>query len=580
MKKITKFLAATFALVLSVCFLAFTASAEQCHSHNWEMTQSNGSVTLQCSDCNTQVLMYINSILCEHEFESFGSGIYKGEKCVHCGYTVQNTHQFEVFFDNGVHVAECIDCGYTEYHPTSVISDEASHSFVCQLCDDAVLTDKHEMFVQDYNDECHIYECEVCGKEQSEEHSFDHFEDDYNHGRKCVFCEYSVYEPHNLNDAGFVDGFHVVECTGCNHTQYHSITESANAYVHSVHCEKCEITQTEEHTFEYFENDEEHGKRCVICNTSMSEPHTLLETGFVDGFHVIECTGCVYTEYHSITESADEYGHYKQCDECGKTESEVHSKENMTLNTMNEYFHYYECNLCGFIQCESHTSNCICGFACEHLNAIMLEINDYEHSFYCPNCCDEYIEEHCWERVYEDDENSSEFPVYCTRCQHTGTCTVEYGIMMSLNKHEDGYTIVLLTNGMKRHYKAWRTYVNPGCFVRVESVYGKCDRISRRVNAEVIDDLDNVVEYLNSDIRSKYRDDGSSLASLTVSTVNYIDDEVYVEFQDESEENFITSELTIYNMTSRLMEQEIKEGDVILYFTPKEEDSTIILIIG
>lgn len=315
--KNTKNLITLFATGLIIFILGLSTAAEG-HSHNWEMSQNLEEISLICGECDTTVLMYNESLLCEHEFQSFGSSTVEGEKCIHCGYTVQRTHHFSTSFNDGVHVVTCTDCNYTEEHPTTVVSDESSHKFICQVCDNEEMTVFHHtginIFTRYYDDEYHMYE--------------------------CVDCGYSTLAPHTRLEIGFTDGAHVIECTDCDSQEFHSITYSVDENGHHTICTYCGKTETENHFFtQEILNENFHSYTCYECGYIYCEPHTdNCDCGFDgnclhlnatitkidDQSHRIECDDCKYegTEEHyweevPSGETSFEYSVY--CDSCHHT---------------------------------------------------------------------------------------------------------------------------------------------------------------------------------------------------------------------------------------------------------------------
>lgn len=153
------------------------------------------------------------------------------------------------------------------------------------------------------------------------EHEFDYFEDEYNHGDKCLDCGYAVLVPHNFIDMGFEDGFHITECKDCNLTVYHSIIEWADEIGHHIKCEICDDkVDTVEHS--------EYNMNLGILN---------------ENFHYYECSDCGFIKCHT---------HTGDICECGFTGECLH--RNAIITKIDDYEHLIECPDCGFSDSESH----------------------------------------------------------------------------------------------------------------------------------------------------------------------------------------------------------------------------------
>lgn len=358
--------------------------------------------------------------------------------------------------------------------------------------------------------------------------------------------------------------------------------EEARVHITCTTCDQYVILPTDnllcEHDFVFTEYDHYHGNQCVDCGYSVLEPHTLIEIGFVDGFHLIECTDCDIQIYHSVTEWVDEAGHHHKCDVCGKVETYIpHTPENMWAYDLNQFFHAWECWECGYLVCETHTPGIctVCGY-CTH-PSLIVKGNEAECDVECPDCGHSYTGDHDY---YLNDSDVA----VCETCGIFQPVVVQYGILLENTKLEEvGYTIKLLVDGNIHTYKGWNTKAAEGSLVRLRTAYDQAISLGHRADVEVVNNLDNMNAYLHSTLLSKYKE-LETLDSITVSSVSNFSsaekEELYVEFNDGGVEFFNPEELVVYNLTTGSMD-EVEENDVILYFSPREEgQKEIIIIIG
>lgn len=355
-------------------------------------------------------------------------------------------------------------------------------------------------------------------------------------------------------------------------------TEPTLAEMACTTCDQHVIIPTDNllctHTFEVVVYDDYHGDQCIDCGYSVLEPHKLIEIGFVDGCHLIECTDCDIQIYHSITEWVDESGHHHKCDVCGKVENYLpHTHENMWAYPLNDIFHTWVCGECGYLECEKHDSDIctVCGH-CSHPNLINSSTRD-ECKVECPDCGYAYSGEHIYNY---DGEDTAE----CSECGREEPVIVQYGILLERTETEDGNFIDFLIDGTIYQYQCWNSSIEIGTFVRVRVVDDQIISIGRRVETDILGltDVTELCDYLRSNIRSNH-EDVESWEEITVSSVTPDGNDLCVEFV-AGEKVYFDSEVVIYDMTTSQMGT-VEEGDVIVYFTPREEgQKDTIIIIG
>ena len=460
-------------------------------SHSGSVTNNGASGhTIGCSTCGKGVTE-------KHTMGNWtsGSGDQHTRTCTvnGCGYTEKENHSLKYTGTDGSerHTVACEDCNYKRSNVSctlgnSYVQGETQHWKVCSLCKTKGTMTNHSGTVQKIKGDSthHKVTCSACNKVATVECTFGSWQNagDGKHEATCTEwnCGNTKSEAHTLQYTGTDDyDYHSVSCKTCSYNQYNEKCTLTGSYVqgetqhwkvcslcktkgtmtdhsgdvtsngktgHTISCEDCGKSVSEDHTLSNWANDymnDQHKRTCTVsgCTYEETAKHTPKYSG-TDGStsHKVTCTDCNTTINHSesctfsgsyekndtqhwkvcslcktkgtMTDHSGDVtsngasGHTIGCSTCGKSTSEDHKLGNWTDDNWNDN-HYRECTVNG---CDYKETG-------DHGNWTYEQYSSDRHLKKCGTCS--YSEYEDCDKSYTDNEDGKTHTVTCENCEKT-----------------------------------------------------------------------------------------------------------------------------------------------------------------
>ncbi len=118
------------------------------------------------------------------------------------------------------------------------------------------------------------------------------------HYIRCVDCEYSLVEPHNVTYENNGESGHTATCINCGFTEALSHALSCNSIdsdTHNIICQDCDYNQIVLHLFSCISNGESgHTATCQGCGYTEERDHNCTYTYIDNNYHKEVCQSCSY----------------------------------------------------------------------------------------------------------------------------------------------------------------------------------------------------------------------------------------------------------------------------------------------